>query len=609
MASNPTTIPHPAGGDTGPTPSSGRGLRWSRVRGGWRGLRQWALTVDEGTFVVAATGAAAALRVPRLGISYWGDEAISVGIASHSLHQIPGFLRFDGSPPLYYALLHYWIAVWGTSAVATHTLSLIISLLAVPTAWWCGRALFGPGAGRPAALLAAVCPYLTYYGTETRMYALVAVAAMPAVTGMVRALRAPPPGGGGGVWRRFRSDPALGWLAVAAGSTLVVLYTHNWGLFLLAALVTVGVVVAWRQGLGRRAGAGGSGSLALRRSAIYAVAVAAGYAPWIPSFIWQLRSTGAPWAPHPGVLSIVLDPLDAVFNATAFSVETMRLGLGPGGRLDPLYLLPWVAVVGGIAAVAARRWSRLGTGARGRAHLPEAGPDSRPRLALAGAAVVASIMVAWVTSQVVHAWASRYLGIAVGPLLLVAAGAACCYRWARKLLPLLAAAMTISAIPVLLDPPAAASTKSNVAAVDAAMGPRLVRGDLVVSTALSEVPLIAYYLPSGLRYASPLGPVNDPSVVDWVDLTGRLAAADPSATLSRLLSSVPLGGKVLLINPLSWAQTETPARYKGVVTAEGIAVNQELLNDPHLTVVKTVSPPHPSAVANPVEGVLLVRNS
>ena len=37
------------------------------------------------------------------------DEAITTGIASHSLSAIPGLLRHDGSPPLYYFLLHFWI--------------------------------------------------------------------------------------------------------------------------------------------------------------------------------------------------------------------------------------------------------------------------------------------------------------------------------------------------------------------------------------------------------------------------------------------------------------------------------------------------------------------
>src|SRR5436190_690131 len=54
------------------------------------------------------------LRTRAIGGSYWIDEGIAVGIASHPLGQIPGLLQQDGSPPLYYVLLHGWMALLGT---------------------------------------------------------------------------------------------------------------------------------------------------------------------------------------------------------------------------------------------------------------------------------------------------------------------------------------------------------------------------------------------------------------------------------------------------------------------------------------------------------------
>src|SRR4051794_21682692 len=65
------------------------------------------------------------LRTRAIGDSYWIDEGLSVGIASHPLAQIPGLLHQDGSPPLYYVLLHGWMALFGTHESATHTLSLV----------------------------------------------------------------------------------------------------------------------------------------------------------------------------------------------------------------------------------------------------------------------------------------------------------------------------------------------------------------------------------------------------------------------------------------------------------------------------------------------------
>src|SRR5689334_7822369 len=73
--------------------------------------------------VAALTATAAVLRLDALSAPYWIDEGISVGIASHHLAAIPGLLREDGSPPLYYVLLHGWISLFGAAPAATHLLS------------------------------------------------------------------------------------------------------------------------------------------------------------------------------------------------------------------------------------------------------------------------------------------------------------------------------------------------------------------------------------------------------------------------------------------------------------------------------------------------------
>jgi uncharacterized membrane protein len=43
----------------------------------------------------------------------WLDEAQSVAFARLPMHSIPGALRQDGAPPLYYELLHVWMRVFG----------------------------------------------------------------------------------------------------------------------------------------------------------------------------------------------------------------------------------------------------------------------------------------------------------------------------------------------------------------------------------------------------------------------------------------------------------------------------------------------------------------
>src|SRR4051794_11765350 len=112
------------------------------------------------------------LRTGRLDIGYWIDEGISVGIASHSVGQIPGALGQDGSPPLYYLLLHEWIQLAGTGEAATRSLSLLFALAAVPVAWWAGSAIFDRRAGALAAAGAAGRPLLADYARGARVYSL-----------------------------------------------------------------------------------------------------------------------------------------------------------------------------------------------------------------------------------------------------------------------------------------------------------------------------------------------------------------------------------------------------------------------------------------------------
>src|SRR3954454_20660766 len=165
------------------------------------------------------------LRTRDFDVGFWIDEGLSVGIADRPLGDIPAALRLDGSPPLYYTLLHLWIAVFGSAETATHALSLVFAVLAVPAAWWAARGLFGRTAGLAAALLAATNPFLTHYAQETRMYALVVLLGVLACGAFGRAYV--PPGPEPAPPRAVRRRWAAGFAAALAA----LMYTHNWALF------------------------------------------------------------------------------------------------------------------------------------------------------------------------------------------------------------------------------------------------------------------------------------------------------------------------------------------------------------------------------------------
>src|SRR3954447_13530429 len=288
------------------------------------------------------------LRTGGLHSGYWIDEGISVGIASHGLADIPRALGQDGSPPLYYLLLHGWMALVGEGEAATRVLSLLFALIAVPVSFWAGDAVFGRRAGALAAVGAAGCPFLTYYAQETRMYALVVLLSLLASASFVLA------------FVRGRRGHLV---ALAAWMTLL-LYTHNWALFLAAGMAAAWLAL-WRAGRVR-----------LRDGLLVAGAVALLYAPWVPTLLSQASHTAAPWAERPSPLLLLAVP----------------------GGLFGYVALPLLAV------------AVLG------AHSVR---DETVRVLVTIAAVAA--VAAWLSAQVQPAWSNRYLAVLLGPLLLALA--------------------------------------------------------------------------------------------------------------------------------------------------------------------------------------------
>jgi mannosyltransferase len=414
------------------------------------------------------TAASLLLRTGTLDAGYWIDEAISVGIASHDLADIPRALRLDGSPPLYYLLLHGWLQLFGDGEAATRALSLTFALLAVPVAWWAAGAVFDRRAAALAAVAAAACPFLTHYAQEARMYSLVVVLSLLACASFVLA---------------FVRGRRLHLAALACWLTLL-LYTHNWALF-LAAGMAIAWLAMWR-----------AGSVDGRDGAKVGAVVAVLYAPWVPSVAFQAAHTGAPWAAQPSLLYV----------------------LGAPGALFGYVATPLLAVA---VLTAVRRRPPRDAAVRGLVVL-----------------AVATIGVAWVSSQIEPAWSPRYLAVLFGPLLLALVATVRDGTRATA-----AALVGVAAIWLLSLPP---PVKSNVRGVATAIAAR----DLVVSTQPEQVPVLYRYLPSGVVYLTPLGIVPDPRNVDWRDGLAQLRAGRAERRLVPLLDRLAPGRRVALVTPV-----------------------------------------------------------
>jgi hypothetical protein len=90
-------------------------------------------------------------------------------------------------------------------------------------------------------------------------------------------------------------------------------------------------------------------------------------------------------------------------------------------------------------------------------------------------------------------------------------------------------------------------SKSTVKALADAAKPLVAPGDLVIAMQMEEVPVLAYYLPRTLRFATAMGPVADRGVADWRDALARMQASTVATSLTPQLDSAAVGSRVLLV--------------------------------------------------------------
>ncbi|MDQ4070286.1 MAG: glycosyltransferase family 39 protein [Actinomycetota bacterium] len=429
------------------------------------------------------------LRAGGLGAPLWMDEAISIGLASHPLGDIPGLLRLDGAPPLYYLLLHAWMKLFGRTETATHALSLVFSVAAVPVALWAGWSLFGRRAGWILAALVACNPFLSYFATETRMYALVALLALVATASFVHAF----------VFARRK------YLWLLAPSLALVLYTHYWGLWLLLGAVVALVPCAAASDDRRRLA---------RDAAVTFGAVALAYLPWVPTLAYQQAHTGAPWSGPPLVREMI-------------TVVAVVLG-DPHERV----LVALLLVAGPVL------WS-----------LARSRDTTSVALAAMASLAVVPVVAGWLAAQASPSWAPRYLAVSAPAILLLASVGLAAARAPGVLALGLILAVWVQPFARLSGarPAGGFPEKGSVKALSESLSPGLEPGDLVIAMQMEEVPVLAYYLPPGLRFATATGPVGDPTIADWRDALGRTQAATVATSLAPLLEPLDPGTDVLLV--------------------------------------------------------------
>ncbi len=214
--------------------------------------------------VGAITVVGVLLRLPSFADSLFGDELSTYFIVTgHSAGRVLYLLRghsVDLNPPLFFLLA--WVAErFGDGAQALRSVSLLAGTAAIPLTYLLGLWTVGRRAALVGAGLMALSPFLIFYSTEARAYALLLALVLAGALCLLRALDT----------RRAR------WWAAYAVVSCAAMYTHYIAVFFLGALFVWAFLTA-------------SGA---RRPLLAAnIAAAIAYIPWLPTLLKDTRSPG-----------------------------------------------------------------------------------------------------------------------------------------------------------------------------------------------------------------------------------------------------------------------------------------------------------------------------
>jgi len=458
----------------------------------------------------------------------WLDEALTVDISRLPVADIPGALRRDGAPPLFYVLLHFWMGLFGQSDLAVRSLSGIFSCATLPVAWVAARRLGGRTAAVAAVLILASSPFAIYYGTEARMYAMVGFLVACGIVAVQRALERPRPG----------NVVAVGVCAAA------LLYSHYWALYLVAATGLWALWLAWRGPEQTRSAA---------RWLVLALVVGGlTFIPWLPIFIFQARHTGTPWA----------EPAD--FAAMVNAVSSFAGGGTNQGRVLGLLFF---ALAGLGFFGAARSRTQIDLDLRGRRRSQALGW-------VFAATVILAIVGGYISRS---AFQARYAMVVFIPLVLLVALGLTTFADRRIRIGVLSVAVVAGLVSSVPNIDNTRTEAGRVATVLSHLGRA---GDVVGFCPDQLGPDVNRLLPPG-RYQEITFPRDiGPQFVDWINYASVVHKAKPAAFARRLESMAGSDHQIWLV----WM-----GGYKDY-GSKCQQIETDLLADPHFGAREVVVP-------------------
>ena len=149
------------------------------------------------------------------GESYWFDEVIMLDVAKQDLWTI-----LQGSrPQIYVILAHFWLEVFGTSEVATRSLSALAGVISIPLMYAVGKQIFDNKVGLISAFLMAVSQFQIYYSQDFRYYSFFVLITLSSFL----------------LFIQFLKTRKISYLVCYMIASILLIYTHTFGIFILVA--------------------------------------------------------------------------------------------------------------------------------------------------------------------------------------------------------------------------------------------------------------------------------------------------------------------------------------------------------------------------------------
>jgi len=241
-------------------PDPGPVLKRKAIEDRWYG--NFAVKYFGYTFLLTMVVLAVFLRFHDISAQdVWCDEANSVIIAELNPSGIITRMSNDASPPLYYLLLHSWMYAFGKTELALRSLSVLFGVMLIIALYFIGKRMFSEKVGLYAALIASAAPIHIMYSQQIRMYTLLSLMSLLSMYYLMRFIR----------------EKKISFLPGYGIFTVLSLYTHNYGLFLLPAQALLVLFFVRRRQM-------------ILWWFFSVVCIGAAYSIWVPSLFGQVSA-------------------------------------------------------------------------------------------------------------------------------------------------------------------------------------------------------------------------------------------------------------------------------------------------------------------------------